>query len=109
MPQQTEIPANPPAAVKPAPDETHSASPPPARTESFFATHPRAPMFLVIAALILPIVAMGIRHQGPLRNMAPFLTLIIIWLAAVPVIRMRGQRELQREIAELNEIEKTNR
>ena len=67
------------------------------------------PVFLVIAALILPIVAMGIRHQGPLRNMAPFLTLIIIWLAAVPVIRMRGQRELQREIAELNEIEKTNR
>src|SRR5580692_7995268 len=53
MPQQTEIPANPPAAVKPAPDETHSASPPPARNESYFKLHPRAPMFLAIAALVL--------------------------------------------------------
>jgi hypothetical protein len=67
------------------------------------------PVFLAIAALILPIVAMGIRNRGPLRNMVPFLTLIIVWLAAVPVIRMRGQRELQREIEELNEIEKANR
>jgi hypothetical protein len=67
------------------------------------------PVIFAIAALILPIVAMGIRNQGPLRNMVPFLALILIWLAAVPVIRMRGQRELQREIEELNEIEKANR
>jgi len=53
MPQQTEIPANPPAAVKPAPDETHSASPPPARNESYFKLHPRAPLFLAITALVL--------------------------------------------------------
>src|SRR5580704_12865957 len=53
MPQQTEIPANPPAAEKQRPDETHSASPPPARNESYFKLHPRAPMFLAITALLL--------------------------------------------------------
>jgi membrane fusion protein, multidrug efflux system len=54
MAQKTELelPANPPAERQP-PAETHSASPPPARAESFFSTHARAPMFLIIAALLL--------------------------------------------------------
>jgi membrane fusion protein, multidrug efflux system len=52
MPQQTEVSANPPAE-KPRPDETHSASPPPARDESYFKLHPRAPMYLAIAAVVL--------------------------------------------------------
>jgi membrane fusion protein (multidrug efflux system) len=54
MPQKTELelPANPPAERQP-PAETHSASPPPAPAESYFKLHPRAPMFLVIAALLL--------------------------------------------------------
>ena len=54
MPQKTELelPANPPAERQP-PAETHSASPPPAPSESYFKLHPRAPMFLVIAALVL--------------------------------------------------------
>src|SRR5580700_93072 len=52
MPQQTEVSANPPAETQ-RPDETHSASPPPARSESYFKLHPRAPLYLAIAALAL--------------------------------------------------------
>jgi membrane fusion protein (multidrug efflux system) len=55
MAQKTELdlPANPPAAERQPPAETHSASPPPARAESYFSLHPRAPMFLAIAAVLL--------------------------------------------------------
>ena len=52
MPQQTEVSAN-PAAETQRPDETHSASPPPVRSESYFKLHPRAPLYLAIAALVL--------------------------------------------------------
>ncbi|MGB9312181.1 MAG: biotin/lipoyl-binding protein, partial [Candidatus Acidiferrales bacterium] len=56
MPQKTELdlPVNPPPSEKPAPAETHStAPPPPARSEGFFRTHPRAPMILAIVFLVL--------------------------------------------------------
>jgi membrane fusion protein (multidrug efflux system) len=52
MPQQTEVSPNPPVE-KPRPDETHSASPPPARSESYFKLHPKAPMYLAITAVVL--------------------------------------------------------
>src|SRR6202167_4917473 len=52
MPQQTEVSAK-PAAETQRPDETHSASPPPVRSESYFKLHPRAPLYLAIAALVL--------------------------------------------------------
>jgi membrane fusion protein (multidrug efflux system) len=52
MPQQTEVSAN-PAVETQRPDETHSASPPPVRSESYFKLHPRAPIYLAIAALVL--------------------------------------------------------
>ena len=38
----------------------------------------------------------------------PFMTLVVVWIAAYFVIRMREQRELQREIDELNDIERDN-
>ena len=41
--------------------------------------------------------------------MIPFLTLVVIWIVGVFVVRMREQRELQREIDELNNIERENR
>ena len=55
MAQKTELdlPENPPPAERPVSAETHSAAPPPARAESFFRTHPRAPMFLAIAFVVL--------------------------------------------------------
>jgi membrane fusion protein, multidrug efflux system len=57
MPQQTEVPATPPAAEKQLVSETHSASPPPVRAEGFFATHPRAPLYLALGAVLLLVAA----------------------------------------------------
>jgi hypothetical protein len=36
----------------------------------------------------------------------PFLTLVVVWIAAYLVVRMRDQRKLRREIDELNDIER---
>ncbi len=43
--------------------------------------------------------------KGPMEKMAPFLTILAIWLVGTIVIRVRGERELQREIDELDQIE----
>jgi len=72
------------------------------------------PVVLAIAILIVLLATLGTGSRGmllkeALLNMIPFLTLIVIWISAVFVIRMRQQRELQREIDELNEMEKANR
>jgi hypothetical protein len=72
------------------------------------------PVVFAIAILVVFIASLGIGNRGMLLkealfNMSPFLTLIVIWIAAVFVIRMRQQRELQREIDELREIEKVNK
>jgi hypothetical protein len=72
------------------------------------------PVVFAIAILIVLIASLGTGNRGmpfeeALLKMIPFLTLIVIWIAAVFVIRMRQQRELQREIDELNEIEQVNR
>jgi hypothetical protein len=72
------------------------------------------PVVFAIAILVVVIANLGIGNRGMLLkealfNMSPFLTLIVIWIAAVFVIRMRQQRELQREIDELREIEKVNK
>jgi len=66
------------------------------------------PVLLVVATWILSFVKMGILNRTTLPKAAPFLTLMAIWGTAVFVIRMRGQRELQREIDDLNEIESAN-
>ena len=72
------------------------------------------PVVLAIAILIVLIASLGIGNRGTLLKeallkMSPFLTLIVIWIAAVFVIGKQQQRELQREIDELNEIERVNR
>jgi len=67
------------------------------------------PVLLAIGALLLPIVTGGIEERGAFLKMIPFLSLLVIWIAGVFVIRMRGQRELQREIEELNGLEKESR
>jgi len=71
------------------------------------------PVVFAIAILTVLIASLGTGNRGmPLKDallkMIPFLTLIVIWIGAVFVIRMRQQRELQREIDELNEIERVN-
>ena len=73
-----------------------------------------APVILAIATLIALILSFGITNrglslQGTLLKMIPFLTLVVIWIVGVFVIRMREQRELRREIDQLNDIERENR
>jgi uncharacterized membrane protein len=41
--------------------------------------------------------------------MIPFLVLLALWLVGVFVVRMRQRRELQREIEELNDVERENK
>ena len=60
------------------------------------------PILLAIAMFILFLAMVG----GIFPNGIPFLTLIVVWIAAVFVIRMRERRELQREIDELNDMER---
>jgi hypothetical protein len=77
------------------------------------------PLMFAIATLILLILTLGIGNRGmplngailtgALLKMSPFLTLMAIWIVSFFVIRMRAQRQLQREIDELNEIERANR
>lgn len=71
------------------------------------------PVVFTIAALILLILSFGVGNRGMLLKgalfkMIPFLALVVLWLVGIFVIRMRDQRELQREIGELNEIETEN-
>lgn len=67
------------------------------------------PLVLAIGALLLPIVTVGVEERGAFRNMIPFLTLLAVWLGGFFVVRMRQQRDLQREIEELDDIERENR
>ena len=66
------------------------------------------PMVLAIAALTVPALSLGMR-RGMLLNMIPFLSLLFIWLVSVFVMRLRDRRELQREIDELDKIERAAR
>lgn len=62
------------------------------------------PILLALAMFILFLAMVsGIFPKG-----MPFLTLIVVWIAAAFVMRMRERRELQREIDELNDIERAN-
>ena len=71
------------------------------------------PVVFAIATLIMLILSLGIGSgmllKQALLKMSPFLTLTVIWIVSYFVIRMRQQRELQREIDELNDIERANR
>jgi len=67
------------------------------------------PVLLAVAALLLPIVTGGIKKRGAFRNMLPFLTLLALWIGGFFILRIRQQRQLQREIEELNGIERENK
>ena len=66
------------------------------------------PVILAIVTLIVHLLSLGIR-RGMLLNMIPFLALVVIWIVSVFIIRLRDQRELHREIDELNDIERANK
>ena len=59
------------------------------------------PVVFALGTFIVPLLS-----GGWLRNMIPFLALVIIWIVSVFVIRMRDQRELRREIDELDRLER---
>jgi hypothetical protein len=62
------------------------------------------PVLLAIGTFLVALARVSDRAIFP--NAMPFMTLVVVWIAAYFVIRMREQRELQREIDELNEIER---
>jgi hypothetical protein len=63
----------------------------------------------VVLALILPVASFGIKNPGVFVKMTPYVILMVIWIVSILVIRLRDQRQLQREIDELNDIERANR
>src|SRR6185437_3887241 len=66
-----------------------------------------APLLLAGVTLVIALaIAAG---RAILPKAIPFMTLAIVWIAAYLWIRARQQRELQRELDELHEIESDNR
>jgi hypothetical protein len=64
------------------------------------------PMLLAIATFILGLAMIGSRDRGIFPNALPFLALVVVWIFGYVIKRMREQRELKREIDELNDIER---
>jgi len=67
------------------------------------------PVLLAIGTLILALAMVGARDQGIFPNGLPFLVLVVAWIVGYFIVRLREKRELQREMDELNDIEKANR
>jgi hypothetical protein len=66
-------------------------------------------MLMTIGGFILALAMVGSRDRGIIPNGLPFLILIVVWIVAYFIIRLREQRALQHELDELNEIETENR
>ena len=68
------------------------------------------PVLFTIAAAVVPLFAhMWSLDRTILLNLAPFFTLLLGWFVIMVRLRNRKKRELQRELDELNAIEKENR
>jgi hypothetical protein len=67
------------------------------------------PVMLAIGTFILALAMVSTKDRGLFPNGLPFLIAIVVWIFAYFTIRFREQRELQREIDELNDIEEENR
>lgn len=65
------------------------------------------PVMLAIATFILALAMVSTRTIIP--NALPFVIVLVVWIVSFFVIRLREQRELQREIDELKDIEMENR
>jgi hypothetical protein len=66
------------------------------------------PVMLAIGTFILALAMVGTKDRGIFPNGLPFLVLVVLWVVAYFVLRWREQRELEREIDELNDVEKEN-
>jgi len=67
------------------------------------------PAMLAIATFVLALALVSPGARGIIPNGLPFLTLMVVWITSFFVIRLREQRELQREIDELKDMEMENR
>jgi Flp pilus assembly protein TadB len=65
------------------------------------------PIFLAIVTFLLALAA--IAGRAIFSNGMPLITLVVVWIAAYFWMRVRQQREIQREIDELNDIARENR
>ncbi len=68
-----------------------------------------APIVLAMGALVVPLLKNDFGRGGALSKMSPFLSLFALWVILIFVFRNRGWRALQREVDELNDIEKETR
>lgn len=66
------------------------------------------PVMLAIGTFILALAMVSTKSKGLFPNGLPFLIAIVVWILAYFNIRWKEQRKLQREIDELNEIEREN-
>jgi hypothetical protein len=66
------------------------------------------PVLLAIGTIILALAMIGTSDRGIFPNGLPFISLVAAWIIGWFAIRVREQRDLQREIDELNEISKEN-
>ena len=64
---------------------------------------------LAIATFIVALAMVATRNRGIIPNGLPFMILVVVWIVSYSVIRLREQRELQREIDEMRDVEMENR
>jgi lipopolysaccharide export LptBFGC system permease protein LptF len=64
---------------------------------------------LTVATFIVALALVPPRGRGIFPNGLPLLIVLVVWVVLFFVIRLRQQRELQREIDELKDIEMENR
>ena len=66
------------------------------------------PFVLSVCTITLELVGIGRNRNLRVRSIIPFCMVFGIWIVVFFIIRSRRQRDLQREIDELNLIENTN-
>lgn len=66
------------------------------------------PVLLAIGTFILALAMIGTKDRGLFPNGLPFLAFVVVWILGYFVMRAREQRELKRELDELNDLEKDN-
>jgi hypothetical protein len=66
------------------------------------------PLVLALGTFLLAL-SIQVKGRGIFPNAMPFMTLVVVWIVAYFVVRMREQRELEREADQLNQIESGNR
>ena len=67
------------------------------------------PAMLATATFIFALALLPPGVRGLIRNALPLLIVLVVWIVGFFVIRSREQRELQRELDELKDLEMENR